>query len=725
MLNINRLLVTSITFSLLVGCGGSGSTTELSESEEASVGEVASSDDDTSSDDDISISGDIETLTLDFATVSSTPITLLDNKPNAREVYQLAHYIGRTEGQGSEGDIDIPIRSYTASCDVDTDTPKMFVSVTLANGTAVTDATFGSVYELAYNSTTKGFEATGNNAVLNQCYESHGIAVSPDCSRIAVLCNAEYQAGDNYEITKDLIEENVNQYNSGTWLGNEDNKSQIDERINSDLGLMLATNHSSYLSFFTDHDTLTISDFLAGLQENFPDENFDESTTFSTLKGNTMAEEMAYVASQLSETDLNNLTAFIQEVSYKTNDQVWLLEWNNQALSETPDSYVVNKMHGGTHLGVQELVYVDDDSEGNQSYGFSVSSRVFDDEGDSHYSAAAIVVERSGDDWVIPNLADIDSRGWYWACQGGHVIHSRSFYNPYSELYGTLCTSDGNSIGNTHGDLGSIGVKQASASYISEGSTSYYVPSTTAMVTNGGGHTVVPVDSDTNISVIVAPKLISDESMTDFYEDMFNTTLTDTSQTALTDLCWSEADYYTCFKFYMDFNKWENNENVYPSIELQNLYSGDALDSTSLTRIGLAKLKSGGTAKEEYHWIVGDDDCQYSDPQLVNLQNGRFFLGYAKFQCISDGLSYHRTDTSSGSMRMLVPKTYYAMEIDSDYNILSGPVALGDKGWGGLDEPSYLGAGKVGWTYLNSPTIDNYSGGQSSEWQAVVYESNQ
>ncbi|WP_444889667.1 hypothetical protein [Microbulbifer sp. DLAB2-AA] len=56
-------------------------------------------------------------------------------------------------------------------------------------------------------------------------------------------------------------------------------------------------------------------------------------------------------------------------------------------------------------------------------------------------------------------------------------------------------------------------------------------------------------------------------------------------------------------------------------------------------------------------------------------------------------------------------------------NILEGPVQLPNHGWGGLDEPMYLGDGKVAWSYIKNPKIENYGGGQQNVWQAIIYHS--
>ncbi|MFA0811147.1 hypothetical protein [Microbulbifer epialgicus] len=612
-----KLLVLAVT-AVLAACSGGGGSSD-SEPEPPVQGNDPST----------VIGGDVAGTDLGFATITATDITLPDAMVNAQEVYQLAHYIGRTDSQLDEENIDIPIRSYTATCATDTDQPRMFVSTTLSEGHSASDTTYGSVYELQYNPETSSFDPTGNTTILKQCYESHGITASADCSRVAVLCNTEYKASERYDIKKDLIEE----HGIG-WMKIEDNLASVEGTENEK----------------------------------------------------------------------------------KYNDQIWLMEWDNKPLSEKPDAYVVNKMHGGTHLGAQELLYVEDDSKGRETYAFSVTARAL--VSGSHYSAGLAVIDR--DDWSM-TLSGDDRRGWYWACGYGHVLNIRAFYNPGNEMFGALCTSDGNDYYSSPG-LNAIAIKMEDISSSSsfEGNHNYLIPSTSAMISNGGGHTVVPVDANTNLSVIVGPKHIEDGNMDAFLQTELG--INTGNGGPYDDQC-AENGVLNCFFSYIASDEDEGEE--YPTITRQGLYSGDALDASSLTRVGIAKVDGeGGIEGNGIKWLAEDSDCQISDPQLIDLKNGRYLFGYAQFQCISDNLPYNRSYNKKGeAMRMLVPKAYYVMEIDADLNVLEGPAKLTDYGWGGLDEPMYLGNGKVGWSYIKNPTLENYIGGQQNVWQAIVYHS--
>lgn len=657
-------------------------------------------------------------IDLGFGTLTTTLVGLPGGHLNAAEVYQLSHYIARTDQEIHEGDIDTPIRSYVAACNTETDTPHLFVSVSLAAGETPEDATFGSVYELIYDPATGFFTSAGNAAILPSCYESHGIAASPDCSRVGVLCNMNYAASDRYDGDVDIIEQHGTE-----WMKWQDNHGEIDARLENDIGLMLSTNFGKFMNFFTEHERLTIADFLPGLQSNFPENNFDDSTTFNALKGREMAEEVEWLVGQLSAEDRDDLFAHVRANAYKENDQIWLLEWDGKPLAEEPDSYVVNKMHGGTHTGAEELMYVGNDSRGRSSYAFSVTARVFDPNGGSHYSAGLTVVNR--DDWSIrvagSGVAEEDERGWYWACGNGHLLNIRGFYNSQTEQYGAICTSDGNDwVGGIHGQLGTIAIKMEDRSATNEGRSVHMVPAANDLTSNGGGHTVVPVDADNMLALVVAPKLIADEDMNRMLTEEIGV---EPGSPDVDQAC-ADFDSVNCFFTYLSWEYWEE-DGRFPSRERQAMRDGGMLDATSLTRIGLGKVDGGGAMTGNgFNWIVEDDDCQISDPQLIDLHNGRYLLGYARFQCVSEGLGYNRIFSTRGANRMLQPKSYHVMEIDADGNVLEGPVEVPNHGWGGIDEPMLLAPGRVAWTYIPNPTIGNYGGGQQDRWEILVYQSN-
>ena len=126
--------------------------------------------------------------------------------------------------------------------------------------------------------------------------------------------------------------------------------------------------------------------------------------------------------------------------------------------------------------------------------------------------------------------------------------------------------------------------------------------------------------------------------------------------------------------------------------------------------------------EQHVQWIVEDDDCMLAAPQLTDLRNGRYLLGWAKFQCISDGRSIARM----AGRHTLHPKEYWVMEIDAAGNRLTEPERLDGTGWGAMDEMVFLGDGKVGWSYIQNPEITSdgsYTDPYQSDWEFMVYQS--
>ncbi len=576
--------------------------------------------------------GEAETTDLGFGTISATSVELPGRRVNAREVYQLTHYTARTDPEANENDIDIPMRNYVAACATETESPRFFVSQTLAESAEDGAPTFGSVYELRYDGSTGRFAAAGNATLLPYCYESHGIAVSADCSRVAVLCNAPYKASERHDgITADLVAE------YGTdWMKWEDNRAEVDE--------------------VTDD----------------PEE---------------------------------------RAAAYRENDQIWLLEWDGTTFEDEPSAYVVSKNHGGTHTGAQELIYVADDSQGRTSYGFSVTARIFDNSGRSHYSSMLNIIDR--DNWSLD--LSRDGRGWHWACGDGHQTNVRAFYNASNELYGAICSSDGNDwFGSRYGSMGTIAIKMEDDSNSFNGYSQHLIPAHNSLTSNGGGHTVIPLGEEL-LSLVVAPNNIEASDMNSFLMEEIG--IADPTAGGPFDAeC--EANWgMNCFFSYLDHGDYR--------VVDPGLFEGSALTPHALTRIGIMRSDAadGAHRGRGYHWIAEDADCQLGDPQLIDLHNGRYLFGYARFQCISDGLAYHRIRSGQGADRMLIPKEYVLSEVDVDGNMLAGPHVLRAHGWGGVDEPVYLGGGRVGWTYIPEPTYEAYGGGQRSQWEVIVYQS--
>ncbi len=581
--------------------------------------------------------------------VSKTTISGLPNSArNAAERRAFPHYIGSLKDLTGRHPKQLPIRTYFASCNLDTAEPRMYVSMTLEDTGASADPdipTIGSVFEAAYDPSTKGMRWTGNETTLPLCQEMHGVAVSEDCSRVAVLCNTDFEepVSETEFFTRDLVEE-------------------------------------------------------SGLTR------IDQPNNEAAVNANT----------SIAPTD--------RAANYKYNGEVWLLEWDGTPLASDPDRYVIHKAVGGQQLGATTLVYSDD----QDVYGAAFTSNSFDSGGGRHKSGALMIIDRDG--WRLnpddPRNGNRE-RGWTWACAGGHVLHMRAFFNPFVGQFGALCTSDGSQYWYGQ-NAGAIGVKMETSSTIFEGYENYIVAAHNSAITNGGGHKLIPVDDEHSIIALVGTDLVpeDDPEYLAFIDDAEQSAIANGRSERGRDACdWAWGD--NCLQMFLEEWYYNNGRTRYPTFR-GGFWGGD-ITERDLTKIGVIKAASNGRARindvEQYvTWIVEDDDCMLGAPQLTDLRNGRYLLGWAKFQCISDGTSLNRF---SGKYT-LHPTAYYVMEIDSDGNRITDPVELTGAGWGGMDEMVNLGVGRAAWAYIPNPTLDSsgdFTDPYQPYWEYMVYES--
>ncbi|MEM6583008.1 MAG: hypothetical protein AAF699_17135 [Pseudomonadota bacterium] len=603
---------------------------------------------------------------------------------NAREVYQSTHYLARTNQEPSKGSIKIPMRAYTAHCTNPTGVESVFVSMTMQDGDGIED-NVGTVFEMQYDDDTGGFERVDNQVKLSGfCNQTHGIAVSSNCSRVAVLCQADPFTSQSRSFDKDLVEE--------------------------------------YGDYIMKKDA----------------DNYDERGT---------------------------------SVGGKANPEIWLLEWENTPLSGSYSSFVATKQAGGYGgKSAINLLYVENDSQGRTSYAFTTTTRAFDTGGGSHNSGGMFIIDRDNWRYDLYDRGSDSGRGWSFDCIDGHIAHMRTIYNPYTEMYGAVCTSDlvdflggRNPWGHSHG---TVGVKNENREAGRKGYMSYYVPASNTMTNNGGGHTVVPVSPTRSMMALVAPMPTSKSSMEKFI-NYLRTSITTVDTSGMTDgeVCTLYEDYDSaCFLNFFEYMVWDGDTDEHPVYPNWVIHGHQSRDPKYYSRVGVLPLEADNSRIDGVGpiwltgsaWdfdsegnvtidgnIVGDGtngtviSCNYGAPQLIDLKNGRFLLGYGKFLCSDHDYTANRhnkrSDRVRGGADMLIPQAYYLMEIDGDGNILEGPIqltsdALGDMGWGGIDEMVSFGPGKVGWWYTSTPTKDPVKDSTlpnplQSEWRLMVYES--
>ncbi|MEM8607395.1 MAG: hypothetical protein AAGF92_09830 [Myxococcota bacterium] len=611
--------------------------------------------------------------------------------PNAPDHPTLPGYIATDKSLCCESTSTVPFRVYTAACDTDTDEPRMFVSMTLAvedeNSEHYNPASprIGSVFETKLNKDTGALEPTGNQAILPICNESNGIAVSPDCSRVGVLCATEYEAPF-----------------STTYEG-----------------------------------------------------DFHDLTPTATMEGSVRSREGGPV--DTSQIVQPNNEGWPDRNQFLYNGELWLLEWDVASgtpnLTEEPEQFVIHRAVGGQPFSSRDLVYNPDD----ETYGAAFATATFDSSGKRHRSAALMVVARgeTSDDWLLnPN-----DRGFGWECGFGHVWQARVFWNPFHEndhtgttgSYGAICTTDNNRDSTQGG--GNIAIKYEDQSLTARGYTHYIVPSSAAGLSGGAGHTMVPVDEDITLGIATAVDLqpegwdwydntlamfeAAPYSVENGYEGLWACNYYDDatfcSQNMSSVYSLDENASYPIF--YRDSQPHINKDGE--EQWTTDWVGSGQIDKNDLNQIGIFRTDSKtGRGGYEYlwedggkmKWVAKDDDCMLSSPQLVDLQNGRYLVGYAKFQCISDGFGHQRMHLQGKSLRtqaMRVPKEYYLMEIDKDGNVLVDPFVV-EAGWGELNRIVSIGPGKAAWTYLQSPTIADdgtYADPSNHDWELVVYTS--
>lgn len=433
---------------------------------------------------------------------------------------------------------------------------------------------------------------------------------------------------------------------------------------------------------------------------------------------------------------LPDLTDDERTARYRYNGEMWLLEWADGDFSVEPERMVIHKGYGGGHPSTApSLVYSDTDD----AYGAAFKTSVFDSRhGGRHDSAALMIVERDG--WRM----NPDDRGWGWACGYGHVFNIRAFWNPHkvdddrAGEFGALCTTDGNN--RTAAFSGSIAIKYETSNLF-EGGTQYLVASSNGGVTNGGGHTIMPIDEQRSIGVLVGAE------MEPWHDPNFRAYVAEAEAAArdrygdeearvrgLTGL--GACNWYEDDACLLGYTRWVH-DGTYPLFAWGFWWKDlAAIEARDISRIGIFHTENNSVSRNikqpdgaMVKWIAQDDDCLLGAPQLVDLKNGRFLLGYGKFQCLSDGFHLRRFATSARNTRSvatLIPSQYYLMEIDADGNALTAPTPVPGVGWGGLDAIVGLGKGRAAWAYIDSPEL--HADGSFAEpsqyfWNLYVYES--
>ena len=183
----------------------------------------------------------------------------------------------------------------------------------------------------------------------------------------------------------------------------------------------------------------------------------------------------------------------------------------------------------------------------------------------------------------------------------------RAFYNPFTGYFGALCTSDGSKYWQAS-NKGAIAAKMETSSSIFEGHETFIVASHNSVVTNGGGHKVIPVDDTHSLALIVGTDIVPEDDLDylAFVQEAETAAINAGRSERGRDACdwyWSE----NCTQIFLEEWYYNNGRQNYPAFR-GGFWGGD-LTERELTKIGLMKIAPDGDGvvegKEQYiNWVV-------------------------------------------------------------------------------------------------------------------------
>lgn len=123
------------------------------------------------------------------------------------------------------------------------------------------------------------------------------------------------------------------------------------------------------------------------------------------------------------------------------------------------------------------------------------------------------------------------------------------------------------------------------------------------------------------------------------------------------------------------------------------------------TQIGLARFDASGAPVGEINWVVSSTEHFLGHPQIAELAEGRYLLGWSEQWRVGDGLDETSMWTIRRRHSFQSAWAYHLVEIDADGQALSAPRELEGAGWGDLDEWVAFGDGRIGWAYIADPEL--------------------
>jgi hypothetical protein len=302
----------------------------------------------------------------------------------------------------------------------------------------------------------------------------------------------------------------------------------------------------------------------------------------------------------------------------KMNNHMWLYEWPDGDLSKEPTKVIVHKSIGSWELGQNYLRY----GENDNTYGIALKATV-GGTGDCHEADSFMMLDRS--DYSL-----VKGRGWDWACASGHTLHNRPAYNPETNKYAMLCSTDWSK--DAVPDASAVSFR------MEDGGTNefHFSGRYDSLWHKGGAGPLIPRPDGGFMGIVVG-----------------------------------EPDPFAV----------------------------PGYDDRTPTQLGLASFSATGEQEGGIKWVAKDpnNDAYYSWPQIAPLGDDRYLLAWGSGLEVSDGTVDDCCRDRNKSMR--IPWTYWAKEINSNGDELTGPIEITNAGWGEVNEMVSLGPGRVGWSY--------------------------
>ena len=349
----------------------------------------------------------------------------------------------------------------------------------------------------------------------------------------------------------------------------------------------------------------------------------------------------------------NEVLARDNDVNDLTNTEMWLYEYPDADLTGTPDSYLVHLSVRATETARPAGQYYLKYAMQQDSYAMALRTSVTGNGGGRHVADGFFVIRRgaSPSDWFMDK-----NRGYSWACGRGHTDYNHPGYNAVSDQFAVTCRTD---IGgglyfrtDTMGKPGTFhNVKACCGSSVGGGATTF-------VAHPDGGFLLAMMSHD--------PERLA-------------------AANAL----------------------WENDDYVHPN----DVWAGLAPTSVGLARFDAGGVPIGqpdeeGTPKADINWIVHSDTHYLGHPQVTDLGNGRYLLGWSEQYRVGDvGDDIKEIFGARRRHSFQSAWAYYVMEIDAEGNRLTDPIHVEGAGWGDFDEWTTLGDGRVAWHYIADPEL--------------------